>query len=338
MMTRRGFTLIEMLLVLVIVTVLLVMGINYMQQKTTAMRIDRTALQMQQILNAGLAYYVSHGAWPPGIDSLACLQGNASAGSKCGIAYLPSPLPSPWNEAYEVYPDPNSDGSRLAVSIPIYTGNGTTARLNAQIIASRLPMGFITQDRSYGSTGDITPCSGTLPYCVAVGNVSIPGQDLNNASAVNFAGVYNHGGCVPVPTCPIDISGGAQMIPQIMVAPASVSGFGTGAAAGTGTSTDAFTGITPNVYPISSFTGYATGPESNPPQCDATTAAYGEACPGGGDFWRVCLQIVTEKGTANLTLTGGSTGQALATGVTLMAFTRCAIKDEPSGSTYEVFK
>ena len=38
--------------------------------------------------------------------------------------------------------------------------------------------------------------------CEVVAAVNIPGQNLNNAGAVTFAGLYYHGGCVPVPQCP----------------------------------------------------------------------------------------------------------------------------------------
>src|SRR3990167_4197367 len=104
MVTRQnvGFTLLEMLLVLVIVAALLVIGMNYMQQKATAMRIDRTALQMQQILNAGLAYYVSNGKWP-------CDPGQYGEVNGCPLSFLKTNnyLPNinilgPWGQAIEI--------------------------------------------------------------------------------------------------------------------------------------------------------------------------------------------------------------------------------------------
>jgi len=67
-----GFTLIEMLLVLIIVSMIIYMGLGYLQQRTVQIRMDRTSLQMQQILNAGMAYYIANSTWPA---NLACLQG-----------------------------------------------------------------------------------------------------------------------------------------------------------------------------------------------------------------------------------------------------------------------
>src|SRR5580704_3955793 len=78
---KKGFTLIEMLLVLVIVSSLIYMLFGYVQQKTMQMRIDRTSLQMQQILNAGLSYYVGNGKWPVSVGTAYNLTANPSAGT-----------------------------------------------------------------------------------------------------------------------------------------------------------------------------------------------------------------------------------------------------------------
>src|SRR5689334_14827622 len=60
----RGFSLLEMLLVLAISSSLIILLLNYTTQKSDEMRRDRTALQMQQILDAALTYYVNNSAWP----------------------------------------------------------------------------------------------------------------------------------------------------------------------------------------------------------------------------------------------------------------------------------
>jgi len=46
---QAGVTLLEIILVLVIISAILIMSIGYLQQRTTGMRIDRTATQIQQI-------------------------------------------------------------------------------------------------------------------------------------------------------------------------------------------------------------------------------------------------------------------------------------------------
>ena len=62
--TQTGVTLLEILLLLAVAAVFLTVGIQYDTRKTERLRIDKTALQMQQILDAGLLYYVKNGEWP----------------------------------------------------------------------------------------------------------------------------------------------------------------------------------------------------------------------------------------------------------------------------------
>ncbi|HLB42959.1 MAG TPA: type II secretion system protein [Gammaproteobacteria bacterium] len=316
-----GFTLIEMLLVLVIISVLFVMGMNYTEQRTTALRIDRTVMQMEQILNASLSYYVANGEWP---YNLRCLQTIDDEGlGQCNTRYLPGSTTNlifnPWRALYTTGSPPGLPAVYYAVtSLP---------RAYAPAVAGRLPMGFTLNAAADPLTIDPATRQGACPAagsCYIAASVTIPGQNLNNAAAINFAGVYNHGGCVPVPVCP----GGSTMLPQIMVAIGSASGF-----------MGDVTGTDPNVYPISSFTAYARGGLGSgtlPPRCDDNfPAGAARRCvdvsgTNATDYWRVCLQLVTEKGSYAFTTN-------FAKGVTLVAFTRCAITNERSGSTYEVF-
>ena len=64
MKRAHGFSLFEILLVMVIVGVFIAMGTNYVQQRTIQARIDKSVMDMQQILNAGMSYYVANGKWP----------------------------------------------------------------------------------------------------------------------------------------------------------------------------------------------------------------------------------------------------------------------------------
>src|SRR3990167_6114393 len=59
-----GVTLLELLLVTAIVGTIIFLSIGYVQQKALQMRMDRMVVQTQQLLNAGLAYYVDKGKWP----------------------------------------------------------------------------------------------------------------------------------------------------------------------------------------------------------------------------------------------------------------------------------
>ena len=346
----QGFTLIEILLVMVVVSSLIYMGIGYLQQRTEYTRIDRTALQMQQLLNGALSYYVANGQWPA---NFACLQG--TGGAACTVQYVtPTLTNSPFNTTYcgSTFGTPN-----FYFATQISAGSLATAQADANILAGRLPLAYVTSTNPCTAVTPPPPsaCTGgavvsgvsSNPNCYVVSMVNIPGQNLNNASAITFAGLYHNGGCIPVPTCPVDASG-KTMTPEVFIVPVSVSGVND---VGTNNS---------NVYPISSFTAYATGTPTggtNPPLCGTTSdtgsGAAATNCafksgdkvngmPASNDlktsanYWRACLQVVTEKGNVASTSSSASPnlwGQF----VTLAAFTRCSITNEPSGSTFNVF-
>ena len=281
-MTLQGFTLVEMLLVMVIVGILMFAGIRYIEQRTLQMRIDRTALQSQQILNAGLAYYVNNSTWP---TNLACLYGNIAA--PCAIAYLPTPasgtMNNPWGQPYQVA---NSNQLFYVYSSVTQNAKNTTigtAQSEASVIAGELPLSYTSVDTSSTPPDPTQPCT-SAGACNVVAAVNIPGQNLNNADAVTFAGVYHHGGCVPVPVCPVDPNGN-NLIPQIMVVPLSVSGVN-----------DASPNNS-NVYPISSFTAYSTSNNGNavPPAPTTPTDDQPPACDAAGSAVTTCyLRMVRQ--------------------------------------------
>lgn len=299
---RSGVTLIELLLVLVIVSMVLFIGLNYTTKKAEQNRIDRTVVQMQQILNAALAYYVANNAWPA---TLATMQPN----------YLPTTITSPFGgAAYSVAVSSNI----FYVYTPITTVTAGSATAIANTIAGLLPLSYTSTNASAPPLST-TACGAATTTCRVVAGVNVPGQNLNMAGAVNFAGLYHHGGCVPRPTCPVDNSGNT-MVAQVMVVPVSVSGVNTAGSS--------------NVYPISSFTAYATGPSTNPAACPNGTqpACSGGTGPAPQQFWRVCLQVVTEQGNVATTNTS-----AWGRYVTLMALTRCAISTEADGGGFSVY-
>ncbi|MHB1946678.1 MAG: type II secretion system protein [Gammaproteobacteria bacterium] len=305
---QKGVTLIEVLLVMVIMSSILVMLIGYTTQKTEQIRIDRATLQMQQILNAALAYYVNNGVWPVTCGSSVDLNGSTlqTAG------YLPNQTTNnPWGGKYQL--SCSSNTSNFSV-IANFTGVSNTT-LN--ILAGRLPMAVVGTDQVTSS-------------------VTVPGQNLNNARSVNFAGVYHSGACVPVPSCP------TGMTAQVMVVPVSVSGLNddpsiSGACAAGALDYTSCSGLT--AYPISSFTGVAYGPvfysstgssgTANVPNCgDPTTTGDCLISTTSGspymvisqNVWRVCLSITTEKGQVtprNSYAWGQATGS-------VMVLTRCS--------------
>lgn len=327
-----GFTLIEMLLVMVIVSTVLFMGLGYIQQRTEALRIDKATLQMQQILNASLAYYVNKGEWPQaGIGSA------STAESLMGTNYIPpiSPFNSPWGIAYY--------GMSTPTNFYVVAGIvGTGAAVNAQVLAGRLGLSYTTAtapttDPVVTAPPTKTTCPEGSATCYVVASVTIPGQNLNNANAVNYAGLYRNSACVQVPNCPSGTK------PQIFVVPASVHGTND-------------SGTPTNIYPLSSFTAYATGTGAGggprPTHCtnkrpEETYASHDDDCflvgPGqtgakitSGDYWRVCLNVITEKGIVSWDK-GLSDNSGRYDG-TVLAITRCALQGEnDKNSGFQVY-
>jgi hypothetical protein len=125
----------------------------------------------------------------------------------------------------------------------------------------------------------------------------------------------------------------------VFVVPVSVSGLNDSSGNPAATTT--------NLYPISSFTAYATAISAagqDPVACtdiSGTTDTSGYTCGEKvGDYfpalsqqtWRVCLQVVTQKGNVAQTNTSQWGNY-----VTLAAFTRCAIPGEPIGSNFNFY-
>lgn len=318
----KGFTLLEMMLVMAIMGTVMAMVIGFINQRTQQMRDDKTTAQLQQVLNAGLAYYVGNSAWPA-----------AGLASTLVPTYLTGNFANNlWGNPFNIGFSPGSATTPPALFF-VYTQIGPTSSTNttngeALAIAGRLPMGYTATIVTASPPAQATCTVGAVCYVVAA--VNIPGQNLNNASAMNFAGLYHPGACVPVPTCPVDALG-ASMVPEVFVVPVSVSGLNDPG--------------NRNLYPISSFTAYATSASATPSLCstdytgtsDGATSTAGTGCntmtgtAASGQYWRACLQVVTAKGNVS------STNPSWDNLGYVAAFTRCSKTNEASGSTMAIF-
>lgn len=307
---KFGFTLFETLLVLGIMSAFLIMSIQFVTQRAIETKIDKAAIQYQQILNAELAYSINNSQWAtiPGLTG--------------GGTYLPSTLVNnPWGQPYYVYTD-TVTGIFTATKPVVYVYSQVPTTTIEEVgeanrLAGKLPLAIASS--STFSPDAAHPCAKGVA-CWVTAAVSIPGQNLNNARSVNFANLYHPGACVPAPTCP------GNMQPQIMVIPVSVSGVYTDK----------------QLYPINSFTAYAvpsTGPvlgTMSPPSCVADNTFV--PChpqgnfPSSNSYWRICLKIVTEAGDV------GTNNPSYGKDVTILAITRCVPLNEPVGSTFIIYE
>jgi len=309
----KGFSLLEVLLVLAIMGTIMVSLLSYTTQKSDEMRRDKSVMQVEQFLNAGLSYYANMGSWP---TLLSQLQGG----------YLPNnTINNPWGQALSI--GAANPGSQFFVCTTII---GKQAYPAATIIAGRLPIASaIDGTIACPTTSPVNPtaCNKNSTTCTVVSSVNIPGQNLNNARSINFAGLYHNGACVPAPKCI------GSMVATIFVVPVSVSGMNDN-------NTD--------VYPISSFSAYAIGtntttsspPGATPLDCNGNTT-INEPCPattGNTSYWRVCLRIITQKGL----VVGAQNPNWAQNASVILAFTRCMPSNEStipqvSGSAFTVF-
>tara|TARA_R110000868_G_scaffold108769_3_gene296633 strand:+ start:2668 stop:3645 length:978 start_codon:yes stop_codon:yes gene_type:complete len=307
-----GFTLVEMLMVAAIVATFMVIGQRYMSQRAEYGAIDRASAQMQQILNAGLSYYVNNDKWPADI---AALQTEGYLSDKI----VPT---SPWGTPYTLTPAPLPPEPHKVLTVNLALPESmpeSKAKGVGLIIAGRLPFG-VSEAAADGS--------GDYESTGVSASVNIPGQNLNNAGAVNYAGVYNHGGCVPAPVCPVDQEG-TELKPEVMLSMQAASGLNVPGS--------------PEIYPITGMTMYLAQEDpvegGSVPGCNPGEASYGGGAdctattdPVGTKYWRVCLQLVTSKGIVQWDDTDATLKTFNYAAITAM--TRCKTPDEPRGTPF----
>jgi prepilin-type N-terminal cleavage/methylation domain-containing protein len=303
----KGFTLIEMMMVLVIVSGLIVMLANYSQMKTAQIVRDRAAIQIAQIDNAGLSYYLNNANWPNYTSGTGCTTAGLST-LQTGT-YLPPSIKSPFIGLSNYVVSCTTNGQLLMVTL------NTRTNQDATIIAGMVPGGVAT--------------TGTLPSVTSY--VNIPGQNLNNARSVNAAGVYHNGACVPVPVCP------TGMTPQIYVGIAQI--MGTNDAAATNPNLYPITNFTAYATGGTSTTpavctGGGTSACNNYGPSESTTP---KTSPTNVNYWRVCVDVGTQAGDipSNASGTGGTGTSSWGQYQSLLAITRCAVGNpitENSGS------
>ncbi len=96
-----GFTLLELLFVIAIIGVMASLGISYMTKRTEDEKIKKAALQIQQLLEAGINYYTDQSQWPSpcstkDIKSGTCLTQPNEADFFPYIPALEVMLENPW--------------------------------------------------------------------------------------------------------------------------------------------------------------------------------------------------------------------------------------------------
>lgn len=201
---QSGFTLLELILVVAIIATISVIGIFAYQQRLINFQSDKAALQMQQWLEGGIAYYVQNGKWPaipngfPQCTINKLLEGNqALCGPTASVVYVtPGSIDTPpWNGRYILSQPANTAVFQVtAVAVP--------KNIGVQL-AARLPNTTMSANAPYTVTATVTtPSQGSgSGYAVVFAS-----DQLTDGMAIPYPGFGN------TPPCP------TNTIPNISVA------------------------------------------------------------------------------------------------------------------------
>ena len=120
---QLGFTLLELLFIIVIIGIIVSITVASYQQKTNNLKIDKTALQMQQIMQAATQFRNDNGYWPDSSNPPATFTQN----------YLPiGSTTNPWGQSFTYNLDTTSD------TFQVFSGVTPNA-ISANRIRSLLP-------------------------------------------------------------------------------------------------------------------------------------------------------------------------------------------------------
>ncbi len=172
-MRYRGFTLVELLLVIAVMSILTAVGVMSYRRYFQANRLDKVAISMQHVLEAAMAFYVDNNTWPedhhcvnPGPVQENFINNylpNANYKSYYGSDFC-------WQAAGAV------DPKRLFWVAVLIPGDGNENVNIAKRLAARLPNAITTNDPS--STQIPAPeCDSTACYVKA--EITVPGSSSN---------------------------------------------------------------------------------------------------------------------------------------------------------------
>lgn len=166
----HGFTLFETLIVIAILSVIAALAILTYRKKEVGFKVDKTAIEMQHVLEAAMAWHVDHSAWP-----------DNNSGETCATAAPTAPTLTPFVSDY--LPNANNQSSYGSYYCWQQTTSGNlfwvalqlpgADYLTAEQIAARLPNGVAIDDPLINDpTGH--ECTSEDDYCYVRAEVTAP--------------------------------------------------------------------------------------------------------------------------------------------------------------------
>ncbi len=191
---QNGYTLIELLLVVTVLALIAALAVKTYRDKAQTDRINIAALDVQHVLEAGMAYNVANaGSWPEANSTTPCVKANTTD------TFTTDYLPNSSNQSnYGTYfcwsgDDPTygkQKAKRFWVAMPIIDNDLTTATNTAKRIAARLPNAVATGNPSDSSA---TPSPCTTSACYVRAEVSVPSA----SSTLQNTYIAGSGNCDP---------------------------------------------------------------------------------------------------------------------------------------------
>lgn len=205
------------MLAIVIIATITAFSISIFQQQAVNSQIDKTALQMQQWLEAAKAYYVDNGNWPDGNNftgegtGLSCtgqtidptillLEGKCGPLAENNKIYIQSGISienNAWGQTFQLLPPAGqtTENSAMFQVVSNIPGNLKNAYAIAERLASRLPNAVVNM---MVLNEPITVSAGvTIPGSASTGGVLI--QSLQSLSCDRTTSPC---GTITKPTCP----------------------------------------------------------------------------------------------------------------------------------------
>src|SRR3982751_1515066 len=113
---RRGFTLMELLIVLVLIGLLAALVAPTLYQRINPAKESAARAQIENFMTALDSYFVDTGRYPSGTEGLKALRAKPESSDKWNGPYLKKEVPAdPWGNAY-VYRAPGRNGGYEIVS------------------------------------------------------------------------------------------------------------------------------------------------------------------------------------------------------------------------------